>query len=118
MSVPVLVLACDMPGSAEAVGSLLAALPDPAVADGVIAVGPDGRRQHLATVVHGHALRDALPAGGACGRSVRSLLSQLHLVEAPVDADAVADIDTWEQFAAWERRLGGMQSPSASGSGA
>lgn len=101
----VLVLACDMPGAAGAVPPLLAAAALKGVAEGVIAVDPGGTRQNLAFVADAAALRRALETGGQRDRSVRSLLGQLSLLEVPVGADALEDIDTWAQHDIWEARL-------------
>lgn len=112
----VLVLACDMPGADALVPGLLDAfaaldagtdLDAAGARDGAIAVGPDGRRQPLAMIVRSPALAAALAAEDARGRSVRSLVAQLDLADHAAPAPAVEDVDTWEQHAAWERRLGG-----------
>lgn len=102
----VLVLACDMPGAARAVPELLgAAAAREEERDGAIAVRPDGRRENLVFVADSRALVAAIAAGGARDRSVRSLLATLDLAEMTVDDEAaLADIDTWEQHARWERR--------------
>ena len=104
----VLMLACDMPGADGLVPGLLRAFErlDPAASrDGVIAVGPDGRRQLLALVVRTDALIAALGAEDPRGRSARSLVARLRLAEHAVPAHAVEDVDTWEQHARWEERL-------------
>lgn len=101
----VLVLACDMPGIGGVVPSLLRAGAErPDGADGVIALGAEGRRENLAFLARGAALSVALAEGGDRDRSARSLLAQLALVGCAVDASALADIDTWDQHAAWEAR--------------
>lgn len=102
----VLILACDMPGAAGVVPSLLrAAEARPGEADGVIAVGTDGRRQNLAVVARAGALARSLADGGDRDRSVRSLLATLALVDCPIADAVLGDVDTWEQHAAWQTRL-------------
>lgn len=107
MTDAVLVLACDMPGAAQAVPALLGALQGAGDADGAIAVRPDGHRENLAFIARPDAIRAALDSGGDRDRSVRSLLAQLDLVDAVLPAAALDDVDTWEQHAAWEARLSG-----------
>lgn len=102
----VLVLACDMPGVADAVIALLAAATGDLAQDssGAIAVDEDGQRQILAGIYRVAALRRAVERVRASGAienlSVKRLLDSLTLTDVLVGADATADIDTWEQATA------------------
>lgn len=87
----VVIVACDQPFVAEAVGPLLAA----AVSDGAIAVS-DGRRQNLMLVLDAAALRAVVAMQPVLtDLSVRALLAPLHLVEVEVPERSALDIDTW-----------------------
>lgn len=90
----VLVVPCDQAHLDEVVPILLAAeLGD---SDGVVAVDPSGRRQHLLCLVRADALRRAVAVRGTLvDLSVRDLFESLELVEVPLDARAALDIDTW-----------------------
>ena len=88
----VLVVACDQPFLAEAVDMLL----DAASGDGVVAIDPDGRRQHLMSVLSSDAERASIATQPTLvDLSVRVLLSPLELTEVAVPARAALDIDTW-----------------------
>lgn len=88
----VLVIGCDQPFVAEAIGPLLGA----AAGDGAIAIDPDGRRQQLMCLLSTDALRGAVAAQpGLVDLSVRTLLAPLELTEITVPARAALDIDTW-----------------------
>ncbi|WP_307844999.1 NTP transferase domain-containing protein [Actinotalea solisilvae] len=94
---PVLVLACDVPRAAAAVGDLLAALADGA--DGAHLVDDEGHAQ-LVAVYRRAPLRRALatlagPSGTVHGASVRRLHAHLVLTAVP-DAGRGADADTWD----------------------
>ncbi|MCS6710862.1 NTP transferase domain-containing protein [Brachybacterium sp. EF45031] len=101
----VLVLACDMPGAPALVPALLeGAKHRRSSTDGVVAVHPDGHREHLALCVSRKALFEVLHAGGHRDRSVRSVLEQLTVAPVEVPAWAADDIDEWEQWERWESR--------------
>ena len=89
-----LIAPCDQAHLDEVVPILLAAeLGD---ADGVVAVDPDGRRQHLLCLVRTDALRRAVADQETLvNLSVRQLFASLELVEVKLDARAALDIDTW-----------------------
>ncbi|MEJ7633873.1 NTP transferase domain-containing protein [Aeromicrobium sp.] len=88
----VLVVGCDQPFLAEAVGVLLAA----ASGDGAIVVDGDGHRQHLMSVLDTVALRESIAAQPTLtDLSVHALLTPLDLTEVRVSARAALDIDTW-----------------------
>ena len=105
----VLVLACDVPNSAPAVGGLLAHATagvavdgvDTAGADGVVAIDADGRRQHLLGLYRSGPLAAAVRGRRFDIRdlSVRALLSPLDLTEIRVPAGSTEDIDTWADAA-------------------
>ncbi|EYR63295.1 molybdopterin-guanine dinucleotide biosynthesis protein MobA [Actinotalea ferrariae CF5-4] len=82
--VPVVVLACDVPGAAPAVPLLLEALRADAGADGATVVDAEGRRQTLVAVYRGAALRAAVrrldTEGGVDGVSVRRLVVDLRTI--------------------------------------
>jgi molybdopterin-guanine dinucleotide biosynthesis protein A len=88
----VFLAACDQPHLAEAVDPLLEAR----AGDGVVAVDPTGRRQHLLTVVSTEALRSAVAAQPTLtDLAVHRLLEPLDLVEIALPARATHDIDSW-----------------------
>lgn len=68
--------------------------------DGVVLVDPDGRPQWLAGRYRIGALRAALARlpGGARNASWRALAAALVLDRFEVDAEVVADIDTWQDY--------------------
>jgi molybdopterin-guanine dinucleotide biosynthesis protein A len=111
-----LILACDMPNAAAAVGVLLADLSDsPAEGgaaverDGVMAVAGDGRKQPLLGIYNTAALERAVDehAVGEAGRrkgltdaSVFSLLASLDMRLVAVPPGSTEDVDTWDDAAA------------------
>jgi molybdopterin-guanine dinucleotide biosynthesis protein A len=103
----VLVLACDMPFAAAAVPALRRALAR-GTADGAVLVDADGRRQPLAGVYRASSLARAVDTcradGGVRGRSVRSLVAALDLVEV-LDPVAARDADTWDAVTDLAREL-------------
>ncbi|WP_222424640.1 molybdenum cofactor guanylyltransferase [Arthrobacter sp. KBS0702] len=104
-----LVLACDMPRVAAAVGTLLAAGEEgrtgvPAGRDGVMAVSSDGRTQPLVglyrTAALQHAVDDAARRNALEGASVFALLASLELRKVPVPPGSTDDVDTWDDASA------------------
>lgn len=91
----VLVVPCDQAHPSEVVANLLAAdIGD--FAQGVVAVDPEGRRQHLLCLVRTEALRGVVADRATLVNvSVRTLFEPLVLVEIPIGARAALDIDTW-----------------------
>ncbi|MDX6276268.1 MAG: hypothetical protein QOJ72_396 [Nocardioidaceae bacterium] len=90
----ILIVPCDQAHLDEVVPILLAA--ELGEGDGVVAVDPDGRRQHLLCLVRSDALRRAIGERPTLvNLSVRELFAALELVEVPLDARAALDIDTW-----------------------
>jgi len=100
----VLVLACDMPHAATAVGPLLAVLGEHPGAEGVLGLSPDGRKQPLLAVYATGALRGAIAAQTAEGTLTNApvfrLLASLDLLTAAVPEHAADDVDTWDDAAA------------------
>jgi molybdopterin-guanine dinucleotide biosynthesis protein A len=114
-----LVLACDMPRSAEAVRALaeslaeslatsIAAAPDRAPeqegGDGVMAVSTDDRKQPLAgfygTTALQRCVADAAGRGGLENASVFALLARLDVREVRVPPGSTDDVDTWDDASA------------------
>jgi len=104
----VLVLACDMPRAAEAVGAILEALQggkgrDGAGKDGAMAVSGDGRRQPLAAFYRTAALQRAVADAAARNAlnhgSVFALLASLDVQAVTVPAGSTDDVDTWDDAA-------------------
>lgn len=97
----VVVLACDMPGIAAALPTLLDTLASaPTSVPGVLARDGD-RTQYLAGAHRVAALRAAIERHASLhGASVRSLLADLgpHVVDVP--GGSTADIDTWDDAVA------------------
>jgi len=92
----VLVLACDVPRSGEALPSLLAAA-SAGGADGWVAVDEDGRRQTLLAVYTRRTLHRRLQALAPLdGTALRVVLDGLDLAEVQVPPAATRDIDTWD----------------------
>jgi molybdopterin-guanine dinucleotide biosynthesis protein A len=90
----VLIVPCDQAHLDEVVPILLAA--DLGGATGVVAVDPDGRRQHLLCLVRTDALRVVVAEQPTLvNLSVRALFEPLDLVEVSIGARAALDIDTW-----------------------
>jgi molybdopterin-guanine dinucleotide biosynthesis protein A len=99
----VLVLACDMPQAADAVGALREAAAA-AAAGSVLASSPDGRLQPLAgfyrTAALQRAVDDAEAAGSLTHGSVFALLARLDVQAVMVPAGSTDDVDTWDDAAA------------------
>jgi molybdopterin-guanine dinucleotide biosynthesis protein A len=99
----VLVLACDMPRAADAVGALREAA-SAAAAGSVLASSPDGRLQPLAGLYRTAALQravdDAEAAGSLTHGSVFALLARLDVQAVMVPAGSTDDVDTWDDAAA------------------
>jgi molybdopterin-guanine dinucleotide biosynthesis protein A len=99
----VLVLACDMPRAADAVGALREAAAA-AAAGSVLASSPDGRLQPLAgfyrTAALQRAVDDAEAAGSLTHGSVFALLARLAVQAVMVPAGSTDDVDTWDDAAA------------------
>jgi molybdopterin-guanine dinucleotide biosynthesis protein A len=110
-----LILACDMPHSAAAVGVLrqnldfsAAATPDSAanpdsVTAGVMAVTREGRKQPLAGFYKTEALQRAVDEArlqdGLKDASVFSLLARLDVRLVTVPSGSTDDVDTWDDAA-------------------
>jgi len=91
----VIVLACDHPYVADAVGLLLGAVGR----DGAIAIDDDGRRQNLTFVSRVDALRAAVEQQASLtDLAVHRLIEPLDLAEISVPARALMDVDTWEDL--------------------
>ncbi|SDL65828.1 Molybdopterin-guanine dinucleotide biosynthesis protein A [Arthrobacter sp. ov407] len=106
-----LVLACDMPRSAEAVHALAESLaafdavaPERDGGDGVMAVSVDGRKQPLAgfygTAALQRCVADAAGRGGLENASVFALLARLDVREVRVPPGSTDDVDTWDDASA------------------
>ncbi|MFP3712140.1 molybdenum cofactor guanylyltransferase [Puerhibacterium sp. TATVAM-FAB25] len=108
-AVPVLVLACDVPGAARVVRPLLAALAAAPDADGAWLVDGSGRPQPLVAVHRREPLRAALRRvaahGGVHGAAVRRLTAGLTMVDVADPAGYGADADTWQAVHELDRRL-------------
>lgn len=89
----ILVLACDVPNAARAVGVLLGSAFDGS--DGLIAVDGEGRTQPLLALYSASALREAIDRPDLDGISMRSLLSDLRLETVAVPSGSTDDVDTW-----------------------
>ncbi|MFS0733083.1 NTP transferase domain-containing protein [Microbacterium sp. 1P10UB] len=121
----VLVLAADLPRSADAVALLAAAdttaaratttaaahattaaatATDASTADGVCLIDGEGRRQPLLARYRTAALRERLSGlGDPTGASMRQLLRGLRIIEIADPAGVSRDVDTWEDV--WIARL-------------
>ena len=106
-----LVLACDMPRSADAVRALAQALdasaagtPEGDGPDGVMAVSADGRKQPLAgfygTAVLQRSVADAASRDRLENASVFALLARLDVREVRVPPGSTDDVDTWDDASA------------------
>lgn len=104
------VFACDLPHPDAAVAALRTAA-IPAEADGACLVDDDGRPQWLAGLYRVGALRLAAASLPDAGRDapVRALLAELTIVRVPADADAVRDIDTWQDLEQARTRAGELE---------
>ncbi|HEX6887530.1 MAG TPA: NTP transferase domain-containing protein [Candidatus Nanopelagicales bacterium] len=101
------VLAADMPFAVPVLrGALLRLAQAEAAVDAVLPTDPDGQPQPLCAAYRVPPLRAAL-AGLAplADRPVRALLAGLRVMEWPVPAAALADVDTAEQLAAARARV-------------
>lgn len=92
----VAVVAGDLPFAAPALRPLIVALGG---FDAAIGVDPDGADQPLLGVYRVGPLRAAVGAD-ATGRSVRSVVSRLTVVRAPLEATWCLDVDTAADLAA------------------
>lgn len=106
-----LILACDMPNAAAAVGVLLEDLSDGRAEDGaavetegVMAVAGDGRKQPLlgiyGTAALGRAVDEAGRRKGLTDASVFSLLASLDVRLVAVPPGSTDDVDTWDDATA------------------
>ncbi len=104
----VLVLACDMPFAAEAVGELWeagGAGDGHGAADGAWAVDPDGREQPLLAVYRRGALVGALAAlDTVVNAPMRALTSPLIMTPVAVGRAAL-DADTWDDVERLRKEL-------------
>jgi molybdopterin-guanine dinucleotide biosynthesis protein A len=101
------VLAADMPFAVPVLrGALLRLGQAEAQVDAVLPTDPDGQPQPLCAAYRVPALRVAL-AGLAplADRPIRALVAALRVMEWPVPAAALADVDTAEQLAAARARV-------------
>lgn len=127
-----LVLACDMPRAAAAVGVLLAAAAGAGVAGSaapaggsraeagsVMAVSADGRRQPLVALYDTAALQrsvaDAARRGALENASVFALLASLEVREVRVPAGSTDDVDTWDDASALGVSTRGPAAPATTG---
>ena len=102
----VLVLAVDQPDAARATPALVAALAGEPDADLLCHRDPTGHPQWLLGAYRTAPLRRVLaPLGTGHGVSVARVADGLRMAEVSVGAAHVGDIDTWDDHAAWERRL-------------
>lgn len=103
----VLLLSCDLPLAAAGVAHLLAAAtPEISDIDGYCLTDVDGRLQWLFALYHSDALLRAVrDCPQPAGTSMRTLLAELNLVGVPDTGEVSADLDTWEDHAAWTERL-------------
>lgn len=112
-----LVIAVDQPSAAEAVPDLLAAAR--AAGPETDLVCPDdasGHPQWLLAAYRTAALTGALaPHGSGHGVSVRRLVAGLRIEV--VDTPHLGDLDTWEDHASWQARLGHQPDETAPADG-
>jgi len=102
------VLAADMPFAVPLVAHLLATLAGPSgtEVDAIVPVDPGGHRQPLAAAYRTGAVTTALAAlAPLAGRPVRALLPALRVMEWPVPAAVLADIDTADSLRAARLRV-------------
>lgn len=106
----VAVLACDVPRAAGLLPRLAASLAADPAADGAVVVDGGGHRQALVGLYRRAPLAAAVASlagdGGTHGRSVRSLVGGLHLVEVLDPEGLSADADTWDDVAALAAAVG------------
>ena len=102
----VVVLAGDLVRPDLVVAALLA---EPAGRDGTVLVDPDGRAQWLAARYRVAALRAAIAAlsDGPRGAALRAITGGLELVRLPVEAQVIADVDTWDDYETAKQALEG-----------
>ena len=100
------VIAADMPFALPVVVGALARLSGaPEQVGAVVPVDPTGVEQLLCAAYRTDALRAALVAvGPLVGRPVRAVRHALSVMEWPVPADALADVDTEQELAAARSR--------------
>jgi molybdopterin-guanine dinucleotide biosynthesis protein A len=98
------VVAGDLPFGGDAVPRLLTALAA-GNADAALGVDPSGRRQPLLGAYRTAPLGTALAAGDPAGRSLRSLVAGLAVVQVPVTEREAYDLDTPQDLAAAEHLL-------------
>jgi molybdopterin-guanine dinucleotide biosynthesis protein A len=106
----VFLLACDLPHPDLAVATLrAAALPDDA--HGVCLDDAEGRPQWLAGLYRAEALHRAAASVPDAARdaSMRALLGGLTIARVPASADAVSDIDTWQDLEEARSRAGRLE---------
>jgi molybdopterin-guanine dinucleotide biosynthesis protein A len=123
----VLVLACDVPNGASAVGELLARaaeitsneIEDGAGADGILAIDADGHRQPLLGLYRSGPLATAVRRRGPDihNLSVGDLLSALDLTEIRVPPGSTEDIDTWADAAGFGISPPSLPAPHTPGKG-
>lgn len=105
----VVVLACDMPlVTSVVIRQLVDGLSTAAgeLADGVLLVDQDGRRQPLAATYRTRALRRAVSALPTTrGAAVKDVLTNLEVIEVRAPAGAALDCDTWDSVAACREHL-------------
>ena len=103
------VLACDLPGVAEAVARLADAVALlPADTDGVCLADAASRPQWLTGLYRTAALREAaaeLPDGGK-DAPVRAMTSDLAVAVIAAPPDETEDVDTWDDLERARRRHG------------
>jgi molybdopterin-guanine dinucleotide biosynthesis protein A len=100
------VLAADMPFAVPVVAGALRRLAEaPESVDGVVPVAPDGRAQPLCAGYRCAALASAAERlAPLAGRPVRDVLAALRVMEWPVPAADLADVDTAAQLRAARQR--------------
>lgn len=102
----VLTLACDLPGVAGAVPALLNAAREAEPQIDAISASSDGRTEWLISIHRAEKLREAITAqgeGGVTNCSMRRLYSELEWGNIVVSPTSTKDIDTWEEFDAWQQ---------------
>lgn len=91
----VVVLACDHPFVAEAIGPLL----QRTAGDGLIAIDTGGQRQNLLFSAKSDALRQAVGQHESLtGLAVHALIDSLDLAEIAVSERALQDVDEWKDL--------------------
>lgn len=104
----VLVLAVDQPGAQSAIATVLAALED--AEDDIDAIAPDGSGygpQWLLAAYRRKRLEAALRSlPQTRGASMKALVDGLTFATLTGAGQHLGDVDTWDDAAEWERRLG------------